>query len=78
MRVISFETVKAYSKNASYTTINSFENTKVFGEKGGHAAFCSIYFDLPSGRHQSFRISRATFMLLKQEGFKVCINEQNL
>lgn len=79
MKTISLEAARSYARNASATWICSFENTKIFGEKGGHTAFCAIHFeDKNGGRGQDFQISKANFIALKNEGFKVGTNEQNL
>lgn len=79
MKTIDLQTARNYSKNAAATWINSFESTKVFGERGGHTAFCSIHFESKNGGSgQSFQISKANFIALKNEGFKVYANEQNL
>lgn len=79
MKTIDLETARNYARNSSTAWINSFESTKVFGEKGGHTAFCSIHFENKNGGSgQSFQISKVNFIALKNEGFKVGVNEQNL
>lgn len=79
MKAIDLNTARLYAKSSCDTFISSFESTKVFGEKGGHTAFCCIHFmHKDGGGWKSFNISKANFIILKNEGFNVCVNEQNL
>ncbi|MCL2597278.1 MAG: hypothetical protein FWD66_06420 [Paludibacter sp.] len=71
---MTIEKVRNYVNGGNYANmfIVSYDKRKVFGEKGGHRAFCLIHFaSKTGGKGQSFAISKKTYLSLKNNGCKI-------